>query len=259
MANKTDLIASLREASQNHSPAFQLVGAQLQGADLSGITLSHLSLANANLDGVDLTGAQLTQVNLTNTSFREARLNRARFELVYAGSAIFTNCQACEARWEQCDLSRADFTGSNLQKAVIRGCSLESSCFDQVNFLQAMVGYSNADAASFRASSWMWANTVGSYFSQADFTDAKQFFVCREIIVEILRRHIKDDWMMAGLIGTVAIAPKWCYPEWKQFLELQPEYRELAFKIFESYQDSGFTEALREGWRPSEFGETLTE
>ncbi|MHC5717701.1 MAG: hypothetical protein ACYTX0_37745, partial [Nostoc sp.] len=53
------------------------------------------------------------------------------------------------------------------------------------------------------------------------------------------------------LVGSILIGTQWCYPEWKQFLKVQPEYREIAFEIFRRYPESGFIEALRVGWKDS--------
>jgi hypothetical protein len=78
----------------------------------------------------------------------------------------------------------------------------------------------------------MWASTIGSTFEGADFSGAKKFFLCREILVEILRREIADDFERVELVGAIAVGSRWCYPQWKQILESRPKYRDLAMEIF---------------------------
>jgi hypothetical protein len=248
--NRKDVTQYLKGTDQRHPRAADFSGADLRGTDLSGISLAFVSLAGAQLDGADLSRAQLRQVDFTNASLKNARLDGARFELVHAGSASFAGAQASRTRWEMVDLTGADFANANLSRSVVRGCALESARFDGANLSDGMLVYSNAGGASFRKACFMWTNTVGTSFVEADFTEARDFFLCREIVAEILKRGAAAEPELVNTVGAITMNRKWCYPEWKQYLEAQPKYRELAFAIFSRYPDSGCTKALQDGWRP---------
>ncbi len=248
--NRKDVAQYLKATGQSLLRDADFSGADLREADLSGISLSFVSLAGAQLDGADLTRAQVRQVDLTNASLKNARLDGARLELVHAGSASFAGARASGTRWETVDLTGADFADANLSRSVIRGCALESARFDGADLSDGMLVYSNAGRASFRKACLMWTNTVGTSFVKADFTEARAFFLCREIVAEIIKREATADPELVNIVGAIIMNRKWCYPEWKRYLEVQPKYRELAFAIFGRYPDSGCAKALQDGWRP---------
>lgn len=248
-----DAAVLLKLNSPNHQPSQpgDYRRADLRGADLAGVSLAFLSLAGARLDGADLTGARLMHVDLTNASLTGARLQNARFESVRAGSASFAGAQAAETRWELADLTGASFAGADLNHTVIRGCTLEMASFENANLADSMLVHSNADGACFRQANLLWANTTDTTFTKADFAGARDFFLCREIVVEILARVVPDEWELIALVGAAAANRRWCYPEWKRFLEARPEARALAFEIFRQYPASGCRQALENGWKPA--------
>ena len=250
--NRKDVAQYLKATGQSHRRDADFSGADLREADLSGISLSFASLAGAQLDGADLSRAQLRQVDLTNASLKNVRLDRARLELIYAGSASFAGAEASGTRWEMVDLTGADFANANLRRSVVRGCALESARLDGADLSDGMLVHSNAGGASFRKTCLMWTSTVGTSFTGADFTEARAFFLCREIVAEIIKREAPAEPELVNMVGAIIMNRKWCYPEWKQFLEEQPKYRELAFAIFNRYPDSGCAQALQDGWRPPE-------
>lgn len=246
-----DLLNLLTTRSNLRVSNSEFIDINLSGAKLPGLNLTCFSLRGVILDGADLTGARLVQVDLSGASLREARLDRSMFQLVNATGASFTKVQCERAFWEQVNLSGTDFSGANLRETMLRGCNLERSRLDDAELSRSKVIYSNCGDASFRNASLMWANTVGSSFMQADFVGAKNFFLCREILIEILQHSIDKDFEIAKLVGAIATGSKWCYPEWKDLLKSQPQYQELAIKIFQRYPQSGFVEALQDGWQPT--------
>lgn len=245
------LIERLCAAGTHRSSDGEFVRADLRGANLAGKHLSLVSLAHARLDGADLTGAQLVQVDLRCATLDGARLSKTRLELVDAGSASFASAVAAESRWWGTNLTGANFTNADLRRASLSGTVLQSARFDGANLSRTTLADCVADDASFRDASLTWSNTSGTGFAGADFTGAKQFFLCREIVVEILSRNIGNDAECAKLVGAAALMPKWCYPEWKEILAIQTEYRDLALRIFERYPESGFEKALRDGLVPT--------
>jgi hypothetical protein len=155
----------------------------------------------------------------------------------------------------QPDLSGSNLSGADLYGAMMRGCLLERARLEGANLSRSKLIYSNCSDTNFRNARFMWANTIGSTFEGADFSGAKKFFLCREILVEILKREMGNDFERVKLVGAIAVGARWCYPEWKQLLESQPQYRDLALEILQRYPDSGFNHALRTGWRPPAPGE----
>lgn len=224
--------------------------ADLSGAKLSGLHLACFSLRGVNLEGADLSGARLMQVDLVGASLKGANLEGAYFQLVNANNANLASTHCKDAFWEQTDLTGADLSGADLRMAMIRGCNLEKAKLDDADLDRASLLYSNCCDASFQRANFMWGNTVGSSFARAEFADAKQFFLCQEILREILRREIKDDFEAAKLVGAIAVFPQWCYPHWKKYLKSHPEYRYRAFEAMRRYPESGFIQALHQGWRP---------
>lgn len=251
MTSDIQLLDLITNQSALSIPSGQFIGADFSGAQLQGLKLACFSLRGVILDGADLTGARLIQVDLSGASLREARLDRTVFQLVNAAGASFTKAQCKRAFWEQVNLSGTDLAGANLRETMLRGCNFERSRLDDAELSRSKLIYSNCGDASFRNASLMWANTVGSSFMQADFVGAKNFFLCREILIEILQHSIDKDFEIAKLVGAIATGSKWCYPEWKELLKSQPHYQALALKIFQRYPQSGFIEALQDGWQPA--------
>jgi hypothetical protein len=143
-----------------------------------------------------------------------------------------------------------DCSGTDFGRAVLRGCALQSAHVEGVNLARAMLVSCNADETTWRGADLSWTNTSGTSFTRANFSGAHRFFLCREIVCEILLRHVGDDDERAAMVGMLQTKPQWCYREWKQYLDRRPEYRELALGIFAAYPESGCGEALRAGWRP---------
>lgn len=248
MVPRDELVARLRAWRDPGRTDF--AGADLSGSDLSGLTLSGVSLVGARLDGADLAGTKLRHVDLTDASCARARLDGASLTFVHARGASWVGSSATDSWWEHCDLGGGDFTDVGLRAATIRSCSLDRARVDNADLARATVTLCNAEGSSFQGAHFMWANTVGTSFLDADFTDAEKFFLCREIIAEIARREAGDDPDLQGIVGMILHARKVCFPEWKAFLEERPSVRDRAYDVFGRYAKSGFNEALQSGWRP---------
>ncbi len=236
--------------SNNLPSANSLRGADLQGVNLAGQTISHISLRDANLDGADLTGARLSHIDLSGASLRGACLDKTQLRFITAEYSILIGASGKHGSWQHINFSKANLSETKLCSGMLYLCDLESAILDRADLSNTMIISSICDKASFRNTLMASSNTFASKFNRADFQGARDFFACREIVVEILSRKINGSFQMANLIGAASLNYKWCYSEWKQLLDDNAEYRELAFKIFQDYPESGFTEALREGKPP---------
>ena len=231
-----------------------LSGEDLRGVDLSDRLVRYVSLAGANLDGANLRGARFAFVDLSGATLRGACLEHTHFDGVRATGASFAGSRAGHSFWSTCSLQRADLSGTRLREATLQSCSLAEASLANADLARAHLFQCTLDDAVLSGANLIWANTRGSSFARADLGSARRFFLCREIVAEVLRREVHGDIDRASLIGAILLQPDWCYPEWKAFLEWKPAFRAIALEIFARYPQSGFTEALRRGWRPSPTG-----
>jgi uncharacterized protein YjbI with pentapeptide repeats len=220
-------------------------GADLRGADLSEARLTCISLRGAMLDDANLTGAHLSHVDLSGASLRGACLERTTFHQVSLVQASLAGAHANASVWRHADLTVADCTGLELREALMGTCLFERADLTDADLSLIRLIDCTCTEATFRGTTFNEANTAGSRFARAQFAGARQFFRCREIVVEILSREIGDDLERAKLVGALAMHADWCYPEWAQILTLQPHYRQVAVEIFRQYPESGFLQALR--------------
>lgn len=225
-----------------------LEAADLRGADLSRIRLSCVSLVGAQLDEADLSEAELTCVDLSRASMRGANLHRTHLDQVKAPRANLAGLRATHAFFEGVDLAYADLKGSHLDQALLRGCNLDHADLDDSSLVDGKIAYCNCTAATFRRTDLDRVLTVGSRFLAADLDRARHFYLCRDIVAEILLREVEDDFERARLVGVVAISPTWCFKDWKAWLAFHPGLQADALRVFEKYPDSGCAEALREGY-----------
>lgn len=229
-------------------------GVDLRGADLRGLRLSRASLVGARLDGADLSDAHLQRVDLSGAVLTGVNLTNARLELVQAGSATLSLARAQQARFENVSLVGAELHGTDLRQATLRLCDLSSSSFVAADLRRATLRHCLAEGINLSGARLMWTSTLGSSFRDADLTDARQYFLCRELIVELLRRECEDDFERAKLLGAIVIARTVCYAEWQKYLARQKELLALALAIFDRHPKSGLTVALRLGRITAEFG-----
>ena len=249
-------LLSLSQEFGGLAPDHGLAHADLRGIDLSGQSLAFVSLAHANLDGADLSGAHLRQVDLSHASLREACLERAHLELVDAAGACLAGARASRSRWELADLTLADMTGIDLSHALLRNCELRSARLDGANLTLSTLGRCNCRDARFCGALIDRVNATGSGLEGADFSGARRFCTCREVLVELMRREIGRDLSRARLVGAFALVEEWCYAEWARILEFEPHYREVLYELFRRYPESGFVEALERGAEPPPESET---
>lgn len=215
--------------------------------------LRWVSFAHTDLEGADLRGVRLTQVDLTGASLRGARLEGASFELVDASAACFANASGA-FHADRSTFRSADFSGASLERTAWHGCSLERAVFTGADLSRAILAHCNAAQASFRECTLMWVNSVNTSYAGAELAQAHNFFVTREIVVEVLHRALGGDSHMLHILGSAMLDERWCYPEWKQYLENSPLLRNLAMDTFLAYPRSGCAQALQRGWRPPRAG-----
>ena len=237
-----------------HEERKDFAHADLRGADLRKAKLGFTCLMGAKLDGADLSEAILTCVDLSYASLQGATLRRTTFEYLNATRADFSSAVADESQWSVVDLSRASLRDASVTHAMFRGCCMERAALDGADFTHAKLAYANCTGASFRETLLRDTLTVGSTFFLADLATAKQFFLSRQIVAEILRREVENDFLKSQLVGAVELAPQWCYHEWKAWLDFNPSFREVALEIFAKYPDSGCHDALLEGYRDPDVG-----
>ena len=251
------LASRLKERLTPQPEQGDLARADLRGADLSGLSLARVSLAHAHLDGANLTGAHLRLVDLSNASLKEACLERAHLELVDATSVCLAGARAARTRWELADLTLADLTGADLSRSLFRSCQLERARLDEADLTLSTMACCNCRDARFCGALIDRVNATGTDLDGADFSGARQFCTCREVIVELMRREMGDDLTRAKFVGAFAFVEKWCYAEWARILEFEPHYRELVCELFRRYPESGFVEALERGAEPAAADELL--
>ncbi len=243
-------LLSLTQELRGLPPDRGLSHADLSGIDLSGRPLACVSLTHANLDGANLAGAHLRQVDLSHASLRDACLERAHLELVDAAGACLAGAHASRSRWELADLTLADMTGIDLSHALLRSCELRSARLDGANLTLSTLARCSFRDARFCGALIDRVNATGSGLEGADFSGARRFCTCREVLVELLRREVGRDLSRARLVGAFALVEDWCYAEWARILEFEPHYREVLYELFRRYPESGFIEALERGAEP---------
>jgi uncharacterized protein YjbI with pentapeptide repeats len=247
---KADAIAQLKEHGDLQLHSSDYVGADLRGADLSGIRLSFANLSGARLDEVNLTGARLSNVILTEAQLRGARLQGAEFSFVEGTLADFSESDGGDSVWRHDNLLHAQFAKANLVNARFQNCTIEEASFAGANLSGGAIVDSACNRASFARGILANLETVGSSFREANFEEAESLIACREIVVEILRRHVTPEIEKLQLIGAVMLMRHWCYAEWKAYLttpDMEKYYR-YALEIFKLYPRSGTFQALQEGW-----------
>jgi Pentapeptide repeats (8 copies) len=216
-----------------------------------GRRLEFIDMVGARLDGADLQGARLSHVNLAGASLRGARLDHAQFLHVDASGACFAGAKGA-FHADRSTFRNADFSDASLEGASWFGCSFDKASFDRADLSRAVVGYCTAKEASFHSCKMMWLHSRGTSYEGADLTHARSFFISREIVIEIVRRALGSDIHAIQLLGQLAYDDRWCYPEWKSYLEKSPMLWDLALAIFARYPESGCAQALQRGWRPPE-------
>jgi uncharacterized protein YjbI with pentapeptide repeats len=229
------------------SAGSRFVRADLRGADLTGLHLAFVSLAGARLDGANLRGATLRHVDLTSASLTGADLTDVRFDLVHATTASFDGARLTGAEIEHTILRGANLASADLRGAAIRASSLDGACLAGANLTRASMTDCTCADVAFRRTLLDRVNTGGSTFPRADFTAARRFYFCREIVVEVIRRETGDDAEWARLLGA-ALVLRWGYVESRQALAEHPGFLERALAILGQYPESGAMEALRDGW-----------
>lgn len=225
-----------------------LARADLRGADLRRIELSCVSLHHARLDGANLEEAILECVDLSHASLAGVRLHRAHLDHVKATGAILSGARIDHAMIGGTDLSHADLSSARLEQAFFRNSSLERAILDDAILDRGKIAYTNCTGASFRRTDLNKVLTVGSAFFLAELATARRFFLCRDIVAEILQREAENDFEDSRLVGVVATSAKWCYRDWKAWLDFHPALRERAIAALAKYPDSGCREALLEGY-----------
>lgn len=216
----------------------------LRGVDLRRRRIRYCSLAGARLDDADLREATLINVGLDHASLTGTLLTGAKFLSVDASSADFSGSDLSGTYWSMCDLSKARMVDAGLRNAFLQGCTLSEAHLDRADLTSARLVSSYATEASFRGAILKRTSTTAAKFTGSDFSAATAFFRSREIVAEVLRQGVGDDWELAALVGAVLLAPTWCYPEWRAWLDAHPRHLAVAQEIFTAYPESGCAEAL---------------
>jgi hypothetical protein len=231
-------------ASNQHALAYS----DLRGADLRRRRLEFVSMAGAKLDGADLSESTLTCVDLNNASMKNAVLHNAKLQYVNASWVDLAGAKLENSYWNLCDLSHANMRGASMAHLFLRSSNAELASFEAADLTFAKLASSDCARASFRGALLEKTLTMGSSFGMADFTGARRFFLSREVVAEVLRRQIEDDFGLHQLVGAVVEARHWCYRDWKTWLEANPSRLAAALAIFDKYPESGCREALIEGY-----------
>ena len=238
--------ADLKEFLQQNTDKSQSIlrGVDLRGKNLAGYHFDFLSMELAQFDGADLSGAKFNQVDMTNASFRGANLAGASFRFVRGGAVNWSDIQAEDAQWDRSSLVESSFASANLKRARLINCGLELVSFDDADLMLGSVAWSNLDRATFRNTNLDQAETIGTSLDNTDLSTARRFAFCREIVLEILKRHLDHDLPSMKWLGAVLLLRKWCYPVWVRLLKDDPTYYNKAVEIFQMYPASGCLEAF---------------
>lgn len=217
----------------------------LRGQDLNGLRCDFVSLGLAQFDGANLSQAQFNYVDLTNASFRGAKLDGASFRFVRGGAVNWNNVQAEDAQWDRSSLVESNFAAADLQRSRFVYSGLEKASFDDADLMLGSFTWSNLDYATFRNTNLDQTETIGASLTGADFSSARNFAYCREIVMEILARDLDQDLATMKWLGAVTLLRKWCYPVWAKLLKKDdPNYFIKAMEIFQKYPTSGCLEAF---------------
>ena len=220
---------------------------ELPGSDLRNLRLEFLSFAGANLDRADFTGASLHCVDLSNASLAGATLCETNFRHVDLSNATLTRADASGVHWTSCDLTAVRAKGLVMARSFVRNSTLQRGNFDRSDLRGSRIAQSDCSDASFLDCDFEGALTMGSRFRRARFDRAKNFARCREIVAEILRDNVGNDFELQQLVGAVLVANQHCYAEWNAWLQTRPRYLETALDAFGRFPASGCAEALRTG------------
>ena len=219
----------------------------LRGAAFRGQALELVSFAGAQLDGADFTDAILRCVDLSNTSLRGAVLNGAKLQPVNASYADMSDADLSHSYWNVCDLTRARLSNARLEHAFVRNSDTEQGSWDGTNLSHARIAYSDCSEVDFAGADFAHALTMGSRFRLANLAGARRFHRCREIVAEVLRAEVGEDFELQQLVGAVLVATRRCYREWNAWLSSHPDHYATALAIFDRYPESGCREALVAG------------
>lgn len=249
-AKEIAVISKLKSKNALQSDSLEFVEADLRGADLSGSNLGFINLSYARLDDSNLRGARLNNAILTGACLAGANLQESELRFVEATELDISTSDCRNMRWEHCNMISAMADKANFTNTVFRSCTLDSSSIQNADLTNVSIQSSTCDGTSFKSSILKNLETFGSDFNEADFTDAEQFYTSREIIVEILRRHVAHDIEQAKLIGAAQIMRHWCYSEWRNYLKTpaMKQYYAIGQEILSLYPKSGAYEALEVGW-----------
>lgn len=252
---RPDAVELLKGVRPAHNGSMTFVGADLRGIDMAGCTLRYVDLTNAKLDEADLSGARISHVNLSGASLRRANLRNAELTHVQAIESDLSGADCAGSVWRQCDLLKAFARFASLSRTRFHACILEEANLSDAELSSGAIIDSSCNNASFVRTNLLDIQTLGSSFRGVDVTEASGFLASREIVVEILQRHVEQgDIEALKLIGAIPMMRHWCYGDWKRYLDTSPElrvYRHQALQIFDRYAKSGASGALEVGldWR----------
>jgi len=222
-----------------------------KGVDLAGLTLVHASLAGASLDEADLRGALLRQVDLNGASLVGARLEGATLDGCSLVGADLRFVHGTRSQWEHCSLVEASLEDGQFHRARFSSVDLCRARLCEADLTRSKIHHACCTEVDLGGADLELATTLGSSFATARFSEARGYFRCRELILELFRRevHRKDleTWSAVGMITNGDL----CYPQWKAYLEARPDLLEKATVILERYPHSGVLEAIQTGWTPA--------
>ncbi|MEH2027478.1 pentapeptide repeat-containing protein [Nostoc sp.] len=251
--SRTQLIEKL-EAASNSLQTFGFRGVDLRGVDLTDVEFTFVSLQLACFDGANLSSAKFRYVDITNASFQGACLNNAQFHFVRGGAVNFEGVDAAGSYWDRSSLVGCNFREANLKKSSLVNSGLERVSFDAADLTLATLAWSNLDGVTFRNTNLDHVETIGTNLTDADLTTARNFAYCREIVIEVLNRHVERNLEIMQWLGAVNFLKQWCYPTWAELLKNQPNYLKKVIEIFENYPYSGCLEAFQQALRAKSDG-----
>jgi hypothetical protein len=212
----------------NHGTAISVAGAvrpppivmlSAIGEDRGGMQAQGYSFQNCCFRGTFLSGADFSGATFEACDFRDADISHARLV-----SARFSGCLLEDSSLASSDLTNLIVTGSNLARG-----NLENALLSGLRMSECRV-----DGANLRG--------------------ARDFFLCRPLVVEVLRQATAVDVEPFELIGVLEHRRDLCWDYWhrralSQERDLPERLVHWAIDVFASYPESGLLGAIHGPWR----------
>jgi uncharacterized protein YjbI with pentapeptide repeats len=187
----------------------------LRHISFQGANLVQASLRGVNLDGVDLRGAMLQEADFT-----EAKLVGSNLSGLELRRVNFASAHLDRAVLEQADVSYCNFLNAHLNEANLRGANMERSILRQVQSARADFTGANLRDANGRESNFTAAKFHDTLLERTDLRDSKFDYA----------EFVNTRFAQTPFKGSSFNGVSFTQADFKEALEISPEYRSAAYK-----------------------------